>query len=304
MYFPLSHLPLELALEIIRLAALPSIQSRNGSPHAIYAPARALALVSHSVRQVAMPHLLHTVVFSTQDALDLFVRALALQRTLAATRSRLRFDYAAHVRRIWATRCWAPLVQQPASAYTTYGVLYPLLARARCVGLHADALHLLHDAVGGGRASTLPAWACRHAVLAGHELRWNSLFGTAPGAHFLAQLTHLTLWSNGVAGPAGGRVPGWVQRVPLEGMPALTHLAFSLVSYNPTKTSLLVYLLPAALHGSQAGGSTFRKWIASDNPLEYGFIIERHVDPWMSEDFAWENAFAGGEDDVWDQARQ
>ncbi len=80
-------------------------------------------------------------------------------------------------------------------------------------------------------------------------------------------------------GPAGGRVPGWVQRVPLEGMPALTHLAFNIVSYSPTETSLLVYVLPAALHGLQVGGSTFRKWIASDNPLDYGFIIERRVDP-------------------------
>lgn len=304
MNFPLSHLPLELALEIIRLAALPSIHSRSGSPAAIYAPACALAQVSHSVRQVAMPHLLHTVIFSTQDALDLFVRALALQRHLAATRSRLRLDYAAHVRRIWATRCYPPLVQQPAGAYHNYGVLYPLLARARCVGLHADALHLLHDAVGGGRASTLPAWACRRAVLAGHELRWNSLVGTAPGAHFLAQLTHLALWSNGTPGSAGGRVPGWVQRVPFECMPALTHLAFNLASLSPTQASILVCALPAALHGLQAGGSTFRKWIESDNPLEYGTIIESHVDPWVSKDFGWESAFAGGEDDVWDQARQ
>lgn len=87
-------------------------------------------------------------------------------------------------------------------------------------------------------------------------------------------------------------------------MPALTHLAFNLASLSPTQASILVCALPAALHGLQAGGSTFRKWIESDNPLEYGTIIESHVDPWVSKDFGWESAFAGGEDDVWDQARQ
>lgn len=297
MFFPLRHLPLELALEIIRLAAVPTVLPQTESPATIYASARSLAQVSYRVRQVTMPHLLHTVVFTSQDALHLFLRTLDQQRDFAAVKSRLWLDYTKYVRRIWTTRCWQPLVEQSADQYKDYGVLYPLFSKAQTIGLNVDAIHLLHEIIGGNRASTLPAWNCTRAVLAGY-MRWNSIIGNAPGILFLAQLTHLTLWTfDASSGLPGSRISAQIYRTPLEYMPNLTYFAFSLIPDSPTAQPVIIYTTTqAGDRDSLAGGRLFREWISSDTPLNYGFIHELPIDSSLSSDVIWEFAFAGGHD--------
>ncbi|KAF8967945.1 hypothetical protein BDZ97DRAFT_1916514 [Flammula alnicola] len=308
MHFPLSQLPLELALEILRLAASPSVHPNQSQLH-VYQTACSLARVSHNVRQAVMPHLLHTVILSSQDAINLFIRTLEQQQYLASINSRLKLDYSRHVRRIWGTRCWQPLVQQPTNYYQNYRLLYNLFGKAEAIGFDFNSLHLLYEVLGDAHSDSLDEWNCNRVTFAGEGSRWNPITSTAAGLSFLKRLTHLTMWSptNDTIGAASASdvVPNWVQRVPFELMPNLTHFAFSLItSPGSTMSPVLVYSLPTtASDAPQEGATIFRKWALSDNPLDYGTMYRLDVEyPQFSNsvpEISWEKAFLLGENDNW-----
>ncbi|KAF9485934.1 hypothetical protein BDN70DRAFT_926980 [Pholiota conissans] len=315
-FFPLSELPVELVLEILRLAALPALhgpaQSRSNlskAPALAYTNACTLALVSHRVREAIMPYLLHTVVFSSQKSLNLFLRTLRQQQQWAAQYSTLSIDYARHIRRIWSTECHEPIVNQSTDRYQDYSLLYPIFTKAYDIGLNVQATHLLFEALNHPNlySNRAPAWNCKRLTIAGDNLRWNALITTAPGHTFLRQLTHLTIWSvaTSIEAHAPSGIPDWVYKVPLEFMPNLTHFAFSLDVLCPGSLAMpiLVYALPEETRGIEPGGMAFRRWLQSSIPLDSDAFI-RYLDLHelvISRNVCWETAFLRGDNNVWVQ---
>jgi len=275
MVFPLSLLPLELVLEIIRLATSPDTETVSRLH--IYQTAKSLALVSHDLRQVAMTQLLHTVIFNKQETLNLFLRTLQQQKHFATTHSRLRLDYTKLVHRIWSTECYEPFVQQPTTYFQDYHLLRDLFSRAESLGFHFRSLHLLYEALGGAFSEGLANWRCSRVTLAGDLVRWNSITSTRVGISFLHQITHLTIWvpNDDITTPAScpGAIPNWVRRVPFELMPNLTHFTFTLVSSPGSQTMpLLVYALPKSPNQRQEASTLFRTWATSSDPFSHGHI--------------------------------
>jgi hypothetical protein len=82
-------LPTELSLLILSYAAR-SISC-----------ALALCRVSRTVRRIALPELLHTVILSKRHNVLAFMHALHMQGAYVQQEHHLYFDYAAHVRKIW-----------------------------------------------------------------------------------------------------------------------------------------------------------------------------------------------------------
>lgn len=297
MHFPLSQLPLELALEILQLAAFPGIDHHD---QRIYKTASSLALVSHSIRRYAMPHLLHTVILSTQAHVSLFIRTIQQQIHFANIGSSLELNYPHHIRRLWSTQCWEPLVHQ-STHHTNYNILYPIFAGTKSMGFNFDSLHLLYEVLGGLYSDSLPHWQCQRITFAGTSPIWNPITSTTAGLFFLRKLTHLTIWipnheaDSSASDSSPHLIPDWIPRVPLELMPNLIHFAFSLV-YNPGSSvaTILTYTLPAVAYPNR-NASIFRSWATSDEPLSYGVTSYVSVTG-ISATQVWEMAYLRGED--------
>jgi len=298
MQFPLSRLPLELALEILRLAAFPKADHHHQQ---IYNTACSLTLVSHAMRRIVMPHLLHTVILSTQSHVNLFIRTVQQQKQLADIGSSLALNYYHHIHHLWSTQCLEPLVHESTDR-TNYNILYPIFAGAESIGLNFNSLHLLYEVLGGPYSDSLPHWQCQRVTFAGTSPRWNPISSTTAGLSFLRQLTHLTVWipdDTSASDPSPRLIPDWVEKVPLELMPNLIHFAFSLV-YNPGSpmATILTYTLPTAASSDQ-NTSIFRSWTISAEPLSYGVI--NHVKMTgisASSTQTWEMAYLRGEGDT------
>jgi hypothetical protein len=311
MSFPFGQLPIELTLEILRLAASPAQQTESDCL-SMYATARALALVCYDIRQVVMPQFLHTVVLNSHDSLNKFVRTLHHQKRLANRGSRLCLSYARLVQRVWTSRCWEPIQQSTVSTSVhAYAMLSEILCNAEALGFTFLSYHLLYDALSGACDPIERQWNCRRLTFAGNNPRWNPLISTANGQALLQRLTHLTIWlpADDAIGPRyvshldlGLRVPNWVQRIPFEYMTNLTHFAFSLVSTpRMATTPVVVYVLTPTLR--QLHNQTiFRTWAAGPDPLSYGTIVKIDVRLTNSpevDDEQWGMAFLKGENDMW-----
>ncbi|CAA7259018.1 unnamed protein product [Cyclocybe aegerita] len=303
MFFPLSDLPLELALDILRLAASTNVNQQYQSRRQVYQTATSLAYVSFGVRQAVMPHLLHTVILHDQNSVNLFVRSIEQQKVLASAASRLSLDYSQHVRRLWSNRCHTPLVHWPQDRYTNYHHLFDIFCRSEALGFTFDSIHLIYEALGGAqfRPHTLSEWNCRQVTFAGQYPRWNTLSSTSAGAAFLQRITHLTIWVpyDDTIDPAdispAGHVPNWINKVPFELMPNLLHFAFSLATPpGATATRILAYTLPTS---SAQSSIIFRTWAGSSNPLSYGRFFNLDVDHSPPE-LKWEMAFLRNTNDL------
>ncbi|KAH7911318.1 hypothetical protein BJ138DRAFT_1150943 [Hygrophoropsis aurantiaca] len=173
--FPFTHLSTELALEIIRIAAVPDFSllgSRSStSPHPKksiskrnpYAPALNFCRVSHAVRAVALRVLIHTVVLTRPEDVIAFIHALRIQKYHKCMRLPLAVDYTKFIRRIWIGQCWdappsAPdcrpmsmmqLINADSSAGSDidYTLLAPILFSARELGLDFSCLHVLYHSL-------------------------------------------------------------------------------------------------------------------------------------------------------------
>lgn len=302
MQFPLSRLPIELVLEILRLAAFPKADYHDQQ---IYKTASSLALVSHAVRQIVMPHLLHTVILSTQTHVNLFIQTVQQQKEFANIDSSLSINYSHHIRRLWSTQCWEPLVHQ-STHRPNYSILYPIFAGTKSMGFNFNSLHLLYEVLGGLYPDSLLHWQCQRVTFAGTSPRWNPITSTTTGLSFLRQLTHLTVWipNDDADGPSASDpslhlIPDWVQNVPLELMPNLIHFTFSLV-YNPESSmvTILTYTLPTETSPDQTA-SIFRSWAMSDEPLSYGVITNVNMSGiCTSSTQDWEMVYLRGERDA------
>lgn len=286
MSFPFSQLPIELGLDIFQIAASPARQSDQSSPHQVYATARALAAVSHHVRQVTMPHLLYTVILNSHKSLNKFIQTLQQQKELASMGSRLQLDYSSLVRHFWCSRCWEPMLQESAISNYGYDLLGEVFHRTETLGFTFISHHLLYGILGGQYGPDARDWSCKRLTLAGKNPRWNPLISTTPGQAFLRQLTHLTMWlpTEGTSRSSQThqldlrlRVPNWIQRVPFEFMPSLTDFAFTLMSEpSMTTTSIVVYTIPPHLRQQQSS-IIFRTWAKSADPISYGRIVHMNV---------------------------
>jgi hypothetical protein len=294
MHLSLSRLPLELALEILRLAACPEDHQQD-----IYKTACSLALVSHAIRQIVMPHLLHTVILSTQADVKLFTRTVRQQKHFANIGSSLSLNYSHYVRRLWSTQCWEAL---QITHRTNYSILYPIFAGTESMGFNFNSLDLLYEVLGGLFSNSLPGWQCQRVTFAGTSPMWNPITSTTAGLSFLRQLTHLTVWipNHDSYGPASDPnpylIPDWVQKVPLELMPNLIYFAFSLV-HNPGSSvvTILAYTLPTPASQDQ-NASIFRSWAISAEPLSYGVStnVSMAGTSGASTHAAWEMAYLRG----------
>jgi hypothetical protein len=306
MPFPFCQLPIELTLEILRFAASPAQQTESDFL-SVYATARALALVCYNVRQVVMPHFLHTVVLNSHDSLNKFVRTLDRQKQLANRGSRLFLNYAHLVHRVWTSRCWEPIYQtRVLTSVHAYTTLSEILCNAEALGFTFLSYHLLYEVL----SAVCDPIDCRRLTFAGNNPRWNPLISTAGGQAFLQRLTHLTIWlpADDSIGPPcishldGLRVPNWVQRIPFEYMTNLTHFAFSLVSTPRMRTTAVVMYVLTPYLRHQHNPTVFRTWATSEDPLSYGKIVNIDVRITNSpevDDEKWGMAFLRGENDMW-----
>ncbi|KAJ7782744.1 hypothetical protein B0H16DRAFT_1211700, partial [Mycena metata] len=230
--FPFTLLPTELALEIVRLASLPSSEDATAARPS-YATAVAMASVSHAMRSATMPHLLHSVVLASSQQVLSFIDSILLQKQLSASSSALALDYPKLVRRFWSTECREPLIEDSPEYRIDYAALYQVIRGVDVLGLNFHSLHLLYNGLASAGADPAVDWTCRHVILAGYSPRWRPLTSSAEGAIFLSRITHLTLWITtdffGRPPPSDGRrVPAWLTDVPFSLMLSLTHLAFPL----------------------------------------------------------------------------
>lgn len=312
MGFPLAQLPIELALDILCLATSPVEQADQPS-ESPYSTGCALALVSHCVRQVIMPHFLHTIILNSHESLNKFVRTLQQQKECARNGSRLTLDYPRLVRHVWTSRYWEPIIHQNFATsmdfFHSYDLLGDIFCTADSLGFTFQSHPLLYEVLGLSSPSPRK-WSCKRVTFAGNNARWNPLISTANGQAFLQQLTHLTIWlpaDDSIGTPfashldLGLRVPNWVQRVPFEYMNNLKYFAFSLVSTpRMTTTPVVVYTIPPPAQRQQPCDPTiFRTWASSSDPLAHGKIINVGIthSPEV-DDSNWSLAFLRGENDM------
>ncbi|KAJ6576836.1 hypothetical protein B0H10DRAFT_2101723 [Mycena sp. CBHHK59/15] len=294
MMFPFSRLPTELALEIVRVAALPSYEDK-AAPRPSYATARSLAAVSHAIRSATMPHLLHSVVLASPTQALYFIDAILLQKQLSARSSPLALDYTALVRRFWSTECWEPMMDDLRYYDPDYGALYEIIRGVDALGLNFRALNVLYNGLASACADPVRDWTCRRVTFAGELSRWRPLTSNTAGLAFLGHVTHLTLWiPTHDDPPQPSPVPSWVQAVPFAAFHSLTHVAFPLLTnrrrHKGWRGRKFFYVPP------------------SDDPLSRGVVVPLRVLPSClgeSPDLGWETPFILGESDgVWADADQ
>lgn len=305
MVFPFSKLPLELALEVLQLAASTGWSANDRSQPRIYHTATTLCLVSSNFRQVAMRHLLHTVILNSHESVNLFIQTLQQQKSFATKRSRLSVDYPRFIRHIWTSECRPPVTDAPECHFIDYRLFYDIFSKVETLGFDFHALHLLYDALEVEREGYLRRWHCGRVTLGGSLPRWNGLTSTSSGAAFLREITHLTIWCptyDGASSFPSGRVPHWVASVPFKHMPNLTHFAFTLVGTSGSATTpVLVYKLPYS-SDLKGGATKFLEWASSSDPFAFGFVVHLDVNRPMTgsiPDEGWELAYYRGENDIW-----
>ncbi|KAJ7076845.1 hypothetical protein B0H15DRAFT_752897, partial [Mycena belliarum] len=233
MVFSFTLLPTELALEIIRVAALPIYEDAT-APRPSYATALSMASVSHAMRSATMPHLLHTVVLSSSLQVLRFIDSILLQKELSAPFSALALDYPKLVRRFWSTDCWEALMDASPDYFINYSALYEIMRGVDSLGLNFRSLHLLYNGLTSSGADPAQDWKCHHVTFAGSIPRWKPLTSNLEGMAFLSRITHLTLWIPTHDSPwlppqtQNSPVPRWIMDIPFSFFRNLTHLAFPL----------------------------------------------------------------------------
>ncbi|KAH9485477.1 hypothetical protein JR316_0002385 [Psilocybe cubensis] len=309
MVFPFARLPLELALEVLYLAASTGWSANDRSQSRIYHTATSLCLVSSNFRQIAMRHLLHTVILNSHKNVVLFLRSLRQQNSYASKRSRLSIDYPRLIRHLWISECLPPLMDSPEDDFIDYRSFYHIISKVDTLGFNFDALHLLYEALGDEHKAYLRRWDCRRVTLGINPPRWNGLVSTSSGAAFLREITHLTLWYptyDGVSRFPCGQVPQWIASVPFKHMPNLTHFAFTLVSTSTSpSTSVLVYKLPTSSSSLKKGATQFLEWASSSDPFAFGFVFHLDINEPTTGSIPkedWELAYYKGENDIWSAA--
>lgn len=318
MPFQFTQLPTELALNIIHLAALSSVDQPLKSPRPYYSTALSLSLVSSAVRRATMPYLLHTVVLSSSSHLLAFIESILIQRNHRSTNSRLSLDYTRLVRRLWSTECWEPVVDEEPDHPLNYSALYEIIRGVKSLGLDFRSLHLLYNGLASANANPTVDWECRQVTLAGPLWRWRPLTSTTEGMAFLTQITHLVLWipnHETLPVPVGRLIPHWVEYVPFNLMKSLTHFACPLLrnrkqlpgrnaSFAPTE--MVIYTVPPA---KSAASSLIREWVLGGDPLQHGIPVSLDLatlssDEWP-EGLIWELAYLQGEGDgAWARAEK
>jgi len=310
--FPFHRLPTELATEIISNASTPDFADSSLNP---YSNPLTLCLVSHAVRQAAIPQLLDRVILSEGRHVYAFTRAILMQRTYRQNQSRLAVDYSTHVRRMWCGTCWEVLVDEPrdSPSWLDYGALWEVMRNVESLGIKSQSMHLLYnglatevdamdvdEADGKAIPSTTP-WKCRRVTFAGDYCRWRPLTSTAEGSAFLASITHLVLWmpdhnyERQSASTTNSEVtPRWMEHVPFEMMRSLTDIGFVLSRFTRPVASnsimvpsqMLAYHLPK--HGTTSIDETslpsehdptyFRRWAVDDmDPVSHGLVLPLYV---------------------------
>ncbi|KAJ7188616.1 hypothetical protein C8R46DRAFT_1023916 [Mycena filopes] len=311
MVFSFTLLPTELALEIIRVASVPSYEDPT-APRPSYATAVSLASVSHAMRSATMPHLLHSVVLASSHHVLSFIDSILLQRQLSDSSSALALDYPRLVRGFWSTECWEPLIEDSPDYFIHYAALYSVIRGVDVLGLNFRSLHLLYNGLASAGADPAVDWTCTHVTFAGSLPRWKPLTSSSEGTIFLSRVTHLTLWiptykHPWLAPPSDeSQVPPSVALVPFALLSNLTHLAFPLSSkhtptHDPTTiqvqvpTETLTYVAPNP-SSTEFAPSVFREWALSDDPLSHGVVTPFRTPPPCNRDEpAWEFSFMSGE---------
>lgn len=187
--FPLYSLPVDLALEIVRIACSPSFHDTYLSI------AAALSRVSFPLYKAAMPHLLQAVTLTKAKQVPAFMRSVQLQNQHRERNSRLGLDYPSLLKAFWVTECWEPLVDSAFDCAFDYQPLYDVMANAEELALNTNTLHLLYNGLSSTTSCSRAddGWKCRELIITGTGCRWNPLTSTREGQAFLSKLTHLTI---------------------------------------------------------------------------------------------------------------
>lgn len=186
--FPLYLLPVDLALEIVRIACSSSFNDT------FLSTAAALSRVSYPLYKAAMPHLLQAVTLTQAKQVPAFMHSVQLQRQHRERSSRLALDYPALLKTFWVTECWEPLVDSALDRILDYGPLHDVMRNAEELALSANTVHLLYNGLSSTTScSRAEGWKCRELIITGSGCRWNPLTSTREGQAFLAKLTHLTI---------------------------------------------------------------------------------------------------------------
>ncbi|KDR66472.1 hypothetical protein GALMADRAFT_259265 [Galerina marginata CBS 339.88] len=324
----------------------------TGGRKDVYKTTLSLMLSSKSTFQMAGHALLDVVILSTQDQVNKFLDTV--QRDLRKAnqdQSRLldvnplltpAVGYArGKVKLLWASECYQPSSGHPGlrarnpaeNSIREWSAMYFVFRRAYTLGFCFKALDLLYEVIrASGRVQRDPngqsKWCMetRALVLAGTPLpgwSWSSITHNLAGQEFLRCIKSLTIWRPDVMTrqassslPHSQITPDWVQDVPFESMPNLTHFAFAT---HPRPQNLARKTLPVigyTLPGHEGGryrdweeagyparnvGNTtiFREWARSSQPADHGwtwFVPIEKLDSVTGEvkDENWEMAFLRG----------
>ncbi|TFK74022.1 hypothetical protein BDN72DRAFT_834023 [Pluteus cervinus] len=319
--FPLRDLPTELLDKVVQMAVSPARETLSTSSDSISKIARpfyttplSLAQVSSQLRSLAIRHLLHTVVLSTPRDLKFFLAALNQQESHKKSCNRLHVDYGCHIKRFWCSYDSGQTPDQPADEYPEYDLLYQAIANASSVGLGSEGFPLLYNRLGWldvhvdvdeGNHSPPPSFSCSRVTFAGFSWRWRPLIHSYHGLRFLEQITHLTLWFEELDGAREvNGLPSWIQSLPLNYMPNLTHLAIPLLTdgkgpMGGRPSKMLVYTGELA--------TDFLLWGMSPDPINYGVVVDLAHLTLLAVDGQsctnWGEIFAIGEDNsIWCRA--
>ncbi|KAF9049897.1 hypothetical protein BJ165DRAFT_1525200 [Panaeolus papilionaceus] len=187
--FRLYSLPPELVREIVQIAATPKTNLCTGG--SLYTDAVSLARVSYTMRQLAMPNLLNSVILSSHENVVAFFRALKMQHNFHKSHNRLCFPYPRSIKHFWCSRFYEPLMGS--NEHYDYHLLFNVFAQAQRIGFHIKGIELLNE-VFAHRRDGIPLHFCKNLTIAGAGvMRWNPLTATSTGAQFLDHLTHLTV---------------------------------------------------------------------------------------------------------------
>lgn len=319
------HLPTDLILEIISFAAAPEVDCLNSiyGRRGTYANALSLTRVSYAFRRATMPHLLRTIVLGTSRDSHLFTRALLQQHCFRQHHSRLALEYKRYVRRFWCTESFeesCDLFHAHDSLEVTVGwdLLYDIISNVQSLGLGIAAWHLLDNGLALKTPLILsssvqcPYWqSCHRITFAGPFFNWDRLTSMTQAVHFLAHITHLTLWitPSPTSIPTHPRIPSWIDGIPFHMLcsleelellliPKLSEEEIDLVGYStryfsphPLEALVLSYPKSGAQHYSPysspeswrtvkresnravlSGASIIEGWLRSPDPLAYGVV--------------------------------
>ncbi|KAJ8514447.1 hypothetical protein ONZ45_g8010 [Pleurotus djamor] len=257
---PFACWPEDIAYQIIRCAAIPDFYA-NGNP---YKTALALTRVSSTVRRMAMPAFLHTVLLNDPDKLLLLIQAVHNSRMNGRRYRRLTLssDYTHLIRRLWITDAPARLVELDTLDHQT---LYDIMRNVHSLGLTFTSLSMLSDCLDQAR-DVKKEWKCKRLTLCGEADRWRPLTATAAGVAFLAKITHLFVIS--VKDTESTLYPQSITNVPFANMPSLTHFAFPKLDSKDRMVPVVVYET-----GGLVESKTFRQWVTSPDPGRFGTLV-------------------------------